>query len=255
MVCSSTIVSTARVPGCFLRRRGLLCRCSLRWGHVCAELSFDAKERLLCASELRQDLNPKTISNSGVYLRSTIGILRRPGSTTSTTFHDGPSRRRHLSPRAQKKSFWCADSPQNQALRPGAFRWVATNMNHMGYHGELGGGLSTYSSVKQSEAETAHRRHNPKRSTPAAVAIDSDTSLRATAWSMPEPAPAPVVDVDPSDVALVDLGSRSLIAEDLEKALRLWTQPAILIAGRNSLDRLPANVPRTILYLDLSFNR
>ena len=132
----------------------------------------------------------------------------------------------------------------------------------MGFHGEPGGGLSSYAYVKQSphqhEDGTA-RHHHHQWSTPTAVAIDSNPSFRATAWSAPDPAlspaPASVADADPSDVALVDLGSRSLITEDLEKALRLWTRPAILIAGRNSLDRLPANVPRTILYLDLSFNK
>lgn len=146
-----------------------------------------------------------------------------------------------------------------QALRAGKNRRAIPSISHMGYHGEPGGGLASYSHhVKQlpSEAEIALDHH--QWSTPAAVAINS---LRATARSTPSPAPSPapasvpVADADPSDVVLVDLGSRSLITEDLEKALRLWTQPAILIAGRNSLDRLPANVPGTILYLDLSFNR
>lgn len=134
------------------------------------------------------------------------------------------------------------------------------SISPMGFHGEPGGGLAaTYAHVKQTphqHADETARHHHDQWSTPTAVAIDSSP---ATAWSAPDsalsPAPAPVADVDPRDVALVDLGSRSLIAEDLEKALRLWTRPAILIAGRNSLDRLPANVPRTILYLDLSFNR
>lgn len=129
----------------------------------------------------------------------------------------------------------------------------------MGNHGEPAGGLSSYTSYAK---QTPHQQdETPHWSTPTAVAMDSNPSLRAPTWPAPEPAlspvpaPAPAADVDPSNVALVDLGSRSLITEDLEKALRLWTRPAILIAGRNSLDRLPANVPQTILYLDLSFNR
>ncbi|CAM9366527.1 unnamed protein product, partial [Scytosiphon promiscuus] len=69
------------------------------------------------------------------------------------------------------------------------------------------------------------------------------------------PPEAPSACTEAGDVLLVDLGSRSLVKEDLEKALRLWTRPAILIAGRNSLEQLPANVPETILFLDLSWNR
>lgn len=60
---------------------------------------------------------------------------------------------------------------------------------------------------------------------------------------------------DPSDILLCDLGNKCLMVEDLENALRLWTRPAVLLAGRNSLDRLPVNIPGTILYLDLSWNR
>jgi len=75
-------------------------------------------------------------------------------------------------------------------------------------------------------------------------------SRAAPAWSTPAAA-----GVDPSDVALIDLGSRSILAEDLERCFRLWTRLVILIAGRNLLDRLPGNAPETILYLDLSFNR
>lgn len=69
--------------------------------------------------------------------------------------------------------------------------------------------------------------------------------------------PAVSSGVDPGDVLLCDLGNKALLVEDLENALRLWTRPAVLIAGRNSLDRLPRFVPinRTILYLDLSWNR
>ena len=60
---------------------------------------------------------------------------------------------------------------------------------------------------------------------------------------------------DPGDILLCDLGNKCLMVEDLENALRLWTRPAVLLAGRNSLDRLPVNIPGTILYLDLSWNR
>ncbi|CAN0406052.1 unnamed protein product, partial [Laminaria digitata] len=60
---------------------------------------------------------------------------------------------------------------------------------------------------------------------------------------------------DPGDILLCDLGNKCLVVEDLENALRLWTRPAVLLAGRNSLDRLPVNIPGTILYLDLSWNR
>lgn len=131
----------------------------------------------------------------------------------------------------------------------------------MGYRGEPGVGLPSYSYVKElpRDSDTGHLHH--QWLTPTAVAIDGNPPLRASAWSASEPTPPPALapsldaDVDASDVALVDLGSRSLITKDLEKALRLWTRPAILIAGRNSLDRLPTNVPGTILYLDLSFNR
>ncbi|CAM9281448.1 unnamed protein product [Ectocarpus fasciculatus] len=93
----------------------------------------------------------------------------------------------------------------------------------------------------------------PPRSMPSAVALDNDSAPRSPARQGPEESPPTAA--NPSDVLLVDLGSRSLLQEDLEKALRLWTRPSILIAGRNSLDRLPANVPGTILYLDLSWNR
>lgn len=65
----------------------------------------------------------------------------------------------------------------------------------------------------------------------------------------------PPVSIDPSDVLLCDLGNKAMLAEDLENALRLWNKPAVLIAGRNSLDRLPVNLPGTILFLDLSWNR
>lgn len=61
--------------------------------------------------------------------------------------------------------------------------------------------------------------------------------------------------VDPGDVLLCDLGGKSLLVEDLENALRLWSRPAVLIACRNLLDRLPMNTPGTILFLDLSWNR
>lgn len=61
--------------------------------------------------------------------------------------------------------------------------------------------------------------------------------------------------VDARGVLLCDLGSKALLVEDLENALRLWSRPAVLIAARNSLDRLPLNIPSTILYLDLSWNR
>lgn len=97
------------------------------------------------------------------------------------------------------------------------------------------------------------RNHCPPRSMPSAVAMDDDPAPRSPARPGPEES-LPTA-ANPSDVLLVDLGSRSLLQEDLEKALRLWTRPSILIAGRNSLDRLPANVPGTILYLDLSWNR
>lgn len=102
-----------------------------------------------------------------------------------------------------------------------------------------------------------HLYHH-QRWIPAAMAMDSGVPLRApggtvTAPLTPEAQRA--AGVDPRDVLLVDLGSRSLVGEDLEKALRLWTRPAILIAGRNLLDGLPVNVPETILFLDLSWNR
>lgn len=105
-----------------------------------------------------------------------------------------------------------------------------------------------------------HLHHYHQRSIPAAVAMDGSISSRgsvgmATAAAPRTPEPQRTAGVDPRDVLLVDLGSRSLIGEDLEKALRLWTRPAILIAGRNLLDGLPANIPGTILYLDLSWNR
>lgn len=62
-------------------------------------------------------------------------------------------------------------------------------------------------------------------------------------------------DVDPRSVLLCDLGSKGLLVEDLENALRLWSRPAVLIASRNSMDRLPLNIPDAILFLDLSWNR
>ncbi len=110
---------------------------------------------------------------------------------------------------------------------------------------------------------------SPSRSAPVWSAADADVgpgdaasrdrgspsrvpaSLPVHAWSTP----AAAAGVDPSDVALIDLGSRSILAEDLERCFRLWTRLVILIAGRNLLDRLPENAPETILYLDLSFNR
>lgn len=103
-----------------------------------------------------------------------------------------------------------------------------------------------------------HMFHHHQRSVPAAMAMDGSVSSRASGKTTTAPRPLEAqqaAGVDPRDVLLVDLGSRSLIGEDLEKALRLWTRPAILIAGRNLLDGLPANVPGTILYLDFSWNR
>lgn len=133
--------------------------------------------------------------------------------------------------------------------------------------------------LQQGEDRTAHYQW----STPAAVAMDSispparSPTRPAPAWSAadtsvghgdatkdrgspssPVPASRPTpagIGVDPTDVALIDLGSRSILAEDLERCFRLWTRLVILIAGRNLLDRLPGNAPETILYLDLSFNR
>lgn len=99
------------------------------------------------------------------------------------------------------------------------------------------------------DGHTRRHDHPLAWSTPSAVLINSEPLPR------PQPPDAPSVWADASDVLLVDLGSRSLVKEDLEKALRLWTRPAILIAGRNSLERLPANVPGSILFLDLSWNR
>ena len=129
--------------------------------------------------------------------------------------------------------------------------------------------------------------HHKWSATPAAVGIDSisppsrSPQRSAPAWSAPvagvepsdaaidigspssraESRPAPewstpaAASVYPSEVALVDLGSRSITAEDMERCFRLWTRLVILIAGRNLVDRLPSNAPETILYLDLSFNR
>lgn len=92
-------------------------------------------------------------------------------------------------------------------------------------------------------------------SIPAAVVLDHQQQ----AAELEEPAmpaePVAPEGVDASNVMLCDLGSKALLVEDLENALRLWTRPAVLIATRNSLDRLPVNVPGTILYLDLSWNR
>lgn len=64
-----------------------------------------------------------------------------------------------------------------------------------------------------------------------------------------------IIGVDPRHVLLCDLGGKALLVEDMENALRLWSRPVVLIANRNSLDRLPSNVPGTILFLDLSWNR
>lgn len=66
---------------------------------------------------------------------------------------------------------------------------------------------------------------------------------------------ATLLGVDPRQVLLCDLGSKALLVEDMENALRLWSRPVVLIANRNALDRLPSNVPGTILFLDLSWNR
>lgn len=86
------------------------------------------------------------------------------------------------------------------------------------------------------------------RSIPAAVGVDHEKEA-------PAPTQAVQHGVDPGDILLCDLGNKALMVEDLQNALRLWTRPVVLIAGRNSLDRLPMNVPATILYLDLSWNR
>ncbi|CAM9464239.1 unnamed protein product, partial [Hapterophycus canaliculatus] len=117
--------------------------------------------------------------------------------------------------------------------------------------------LPTYSQLEGSltaprpypDGNMRRRDHPLAWSTPSAVLIDCESTPH------PQPAEAPSACADASDVLMVDLGSRSLLKEDLEKALRLWTRPAILIAGRNSLEQLPANVPGTILFLDLSWNR
>lgn len=63
------------------------------------------------------------------------------------------------------------------------------------------------------------------------------------------------MEVDPADILLCDLGSKALSAQDLENALRLWSRPAVLVASRNELECLPPNVPATIVFLDLSWNR
>lgn len=89
----------------------------------------------------------------------------------------------------------------------------------------------------------------PRSSIPQAVTMDHYHHPRKGV----ETAGAEVVDA--ADVLLCDLGNKAMVVEDLENALRLWTKPAVLIAGRNSLDGLPSNVPETILYLDLSWNR
>lgn len=63
------------------------------------------------------------------------------------------------------------------------------------------------------------------------------------------------IGTDAEDMLFCDLSSKALSVEDLENALRLWTRPAVLIACRNALDRLPPNIPATVLFLDLSWNR
>lgn len=114
-------------------------------------------------------------------------------------------------------------------------------------------GPSPENSANELDDRQYGRNDCPPRSVPFAVAMDNDQAPRSP--TRPGPEESPPTAANPSDVLLVDLGSRSLLQEDLEKALRLWTRPSILIAGRNSLDRLPTNVPGTILYLDLSWNR
>ena len=102
------------------------------------------------------------------------------------------------------------------------------------------------------------------RSLRSAVTMDHPTrEAPAPVPPLPPLPPAPPVlpalpalpAEDPGDILLCDLGNKCLMVEDLENALRLWTRPAVLLAGRNSLDRLPVNIPGTILYLDLSRNR
>lgn len=110
---------------------------------------------------------------------------------------------------------------------------------------------SFYTGDMSNTTTTTVNKEPPERSIPRAVfMVDHHHAKKQGAQT----AGAEII-VDSADVLLCDLGNKAMVVEDLDNALRLWTKPAVLIAGRNSLDGLPSNVPETILFLDLSWNR